>query len=101
MNLYNNSKNNTIKKCIFYLNRLGLKSYRNSEDNLIYNNNFINNLNSAYDEGSNQWDNGIEGNYWSNYKDIDENDDKIWDHIYKIEGGENEDRFPLVCPINN
>jgi len=75
----------------------------------IYQNNLINNLiNNAYDEsnpqiGPNQWDNGIKGNYWSDFDEtgegcIDVDNNGICDSPYYIPGGSGIDRYPLVEP---
>jgi parallel beta-helix repeat protein len=43
-----------------------------SQDNMIYHNNFVNNAKpSEILEGNNIWDNGVEGNYWSDYAGAD------------------------------
>lgn len=99
MDIFNNSYNNTINGCTFYRNKLGLNISYFSNNNLIYQNNFIKNRKPAYDECSNQWDNGTNGNYWSDYKDVDGNSDGIWDHPRSIPGGDNKDRYPLVNPF--
>jgi nitrous oxidase accessory protein len=130
---YNNVFNNSIMK-----NRLGIRIYaycggstnstiyqnniiRNwigihisntdggADDNKIYQNNFIGNLFfNARDWCKNQWDNGINGNYWDNYIGLkfprlfDRNDDGIGGLFYIIcpffKG--NKDRFPLMEPID-
>jgi parallel beta-helix repeat protein len=46
----------------------------------------------------NQWDNGIEGNYWSDNNGIDSNCDGIADEAYIIDEGA-QDRYPLMAPI--
>jgi len=72
-------------------------------NNLVYNNNFFNNLPSnGNDKGINYWDNGhiLGGNYWDDYKGDDLDGDGIGDTPYNVGGGENEDRYPLMEPIN-
>ncbi|MDH5788460.1 MAG: hypothetical protein OEZ40_09245 [Candidatus Bathyarchaeota archaeon] len=72
----------------------------NSSNNIIYHNNFINNTQQVYSENSvNIWDDGYPsgGNYWSDYTDVDLNNDGIWDHPYVIDEN-NKDRYPLVNP---
>jgi len=98
MNVFDKSQNNTIKNCTFYHNKHGLKIHNYSDNNLVYSNNFIKNIKPAYDDCKNRWDNGKTGNYWSDFKDIDENMDEIWDHERPICGGDGVDRFPLVNP---
>ena len=66
----------------------------------------MHNKEQVYDSYSNQWDNGIVGNYWSDYQEKypearDENNDGIWDTLYNISAGINKDRFPLVLPIKS
>jgi len=83
-------------------NRVGvhtiyMMSQGGAEGNLIYNNNFIGNTQNVYNEAvvttavsANFWDNGKEGNYWSDYNGqgsyvIDEN---------------NVDHHPLTSPVD-
>ncbi|MBA7643680.1 hypothetical protein ES703_51412 [subsurface metagenome] len=71
---------------------------RNSSNNLIYHNNFINNENQAYDNRSNQWDNGYPsgGNYWGDYAGEDIDNDGMGDTPYIIPSDNNQDRYPLM-----
>ena len=46
----------------------------------------------------NFWDNGCEGNFWSNYNGTDLNRDGIGDTPYIIEAN-NTDRYPLMSII--
>jgi hypothetical protein len=46
-------------------------------------------------ESLNVWDNGAEGNYWSDYTGVDSNHDGIGDTAHII-GGNNTDRYPLM-----
>jgi len=78
-----------------------------SNCNLIYNN-YFNNSNNAWDNGSNIWNitptfgeniiGGpfIGGNYWSDYIGIDNNGNGFGATAYNITGGTNKDYLPLV-----
>lgn len=67
-----------------------------AEQNLFYNNSFMNNSINAYDSLENKWYlNGI-GNYWDDYDGIDQDDDGIGDEPYKIPGGSNKDIYPRI-----
>jgi hypothetical protein len=71
-------------------------------ENTIYHNNFLENkIGNAYDEGRNKWDKGGRGNYWDDYTGKDEDGDGIGDTPYKIPGGINKDRYPLMNPFVN
>jgi parallel beta-helix repeat protein len=82
----------------------------NSSNNKFFYNNFIESYTQVRSFFSmNIWDDGYPagGNYWSNYKDIDEKSgpnqdlagsDGIWDHPYVIDL-KNKDRYPLVKPL--
>ena len=71
--------------------------------NILYQNNLLNNGESAFDNGHNQWDNGETGNHYSNYDAreqgcIDRNRDGICDTGYSILGGNNVDGLPKASP---
>jgi parallel beta-helix repeat protein len=69
-----------------------------SNTNQIYHNNFINNTLHEYSELSiNSWDNGNEGNYWSEYTGEDTNGDGVGDTPYIIDVN-NKDNYPLMTP---
>lgn len=93
---YCNISNNNIKN-----NLLGINIGSNSNNNSIYNNNFLGNSLHAYDLGNNYWDAGniIGGNYWDNYTGIDENKDDIGDTPYYLSGGYATDQYPLINPF--
>jgi len=48
-----------------------------------------------YPGDANFWDNGVEGNYWSNYTGVDSNYDGIGDSWYNITQ-DNTDHYPLM-----
>jgi len=90
-------------------NEVGISFNQYTSGNIIYHNNLVNNTNSfagesnnACDFGENQWDNGEEGNYWSDFREkypnaVNKREKPwIWDNPYKIQGFDNEDRYPLV-----
>jgi len=73
-----------------------------SLSNTFFHNNFINNTTPIYDVGdpSNIWDNGGEGNHWSNYEarypnaaELDGSG--IWNTPYVLDR-KNKDNYPLV-----
>lgn len=66
-------------------------------NNLFYENDFINNSLHAVDNGTNNiWDNGFIGNYWDNYTGVDANNDNIGDSPYYILGtAGSKDNFPI------
>jgi len=131
VNLTASSANNTIYKNIISSNNIGLSlessghiiyantisenqlgiDISNSNGNIIYHNNFINNKENAKSEQySNAWDNGYPsgGNYWSNYTSVDDKSgsnqdvvgsDSIGDTQYTI-AVNNIDRYPLMQPFN-
>jgi nitrous oxidase accessory protein len=71
-------------------------------NNLLYHNNFINNTKRSVDWnwlGTNYWDNGSEGNYWSDYAGHDWNNDGIGDLPHYLLNGANKDSYPLMAPI--
>ncbi len=62
------SDENEIVENTFFENRIGINLVE-SNDNLIYHNNFVNNSKQAIDDGENLWDWGQlkGGNYWSDH----------------------------------
>ena len=94
----------------------GINNDQYSSNNLIHHNNFINNTEQASAPGwwhmvvfeehwvppaINFWDDGEEGNYWSNYltryPNATEIDSYIWDTPYNISEN-NQDNYPLMEP---
>jgi parallel beta-helix repeat protein len=114
-----NSDNNTIVDCRIVNNSVGVCLCQSS-GNLFYHNSFfdidepvISNFQSPTAPPSgpysiNQWDNGLEGNYWSNYNGTDSfsgpyqnvtGSDGIGDTPYVIDAN-NTDRYPLMGTFN-
>jgi len=90
------SSNNLISDNNAYSNNLyGIYLYYSSNNNTIYHNNFINNTNQVWSDSMNVWDNGKEGNYWSDYTGQDLNGDGIGDTPYVIDEN-NQDNRPLM-----
>jgi nitrous oxidase accessory protein len=80
-------------------------------NNTVYHNNFIKNAQQAVDwnwMGTNKWDNGKEGNYWSDYSGFDWNFDGIGDTPYSLSetvsyyapNTRSTDRYPLMAPFD-
>ncbi len=91
------SKNNSFYyNNIFNNENIGLKINNYSFNNLIYANNFLGNIQNAYDESSNIWFYNEKGNFWDNYNGTDENNDSLGDIPYNISGGNNQDKYPLI-----
>ena len=78
----------------------GINSRFSAYNNSIYHNNFINDTRS-FSECDNIWYNTTlqEGNYWTDYTGIDADGDGIGDVPYNIEGGDNQDLYPLMHPF--
>jgi len=95
---------NTISGNNVYSNKeYGIIFYPGCPNNSVYLNCFGGNKVNAYDEGGNNyWDNGIKGNFWSNYTGLDEDGDGIGDIPYNINGYSGcKDNYPLMkCPIS-
>jgi nitrous oxidase accessory protein NosD len=74
-----------------------------AENNVFYHNTLVNNTkgvgyNWELEGRGNVWDNGEEGNYWSDYNGTDANGDGIGDTPYIIDD-KNIDRYPLISPL--
>jgi parallel beta-helix repeat protein len=90
------SSNNVISNNNAYSNNLyGINLYYSSNNNTIHHNNFINNTDQVWSDSVNVWDNGKEGNYWSDYPRQDLNEDGIGDTPYVIDAN-NQDSRPLM-----
>jgi parallel beta-helix repeat protein len=72
-----------------------------STNNTFYHNNFVvntKNVHFGWVSTPNIWDNGEEGNYWSNYTGADLNGDSISETPYVIDD-KNTDNYPLMSPV--
>jgi hypothetical protein len=67
----------------------------NSQNNDFYRNSFINNTHHVLVYAPTSWDNGAEGNYWSDYNGTDADGDGIGDTAYS---GDVQDKYPLIEP---
>jgi len=96
-NLVSKNGLNTTSGHHVYGIRLSYSNY-----NVIYHNNLIDNYEQASEwmSVSNIWDNGCEGNYWSDYYGVDSDGDGIGDTPYVIDGS-NQDNCPLMNPFWN
>jgi len=110
------SNNNTIVENRICNNSYGICLYH-SDWNIFYHNSFVNNSKNVISDyfspfqnissghfSTNLWDNGFEGNYWSEYKGTDlfhgtlqneEGSDGIGDTPYEIDEN-NTDHYPLM-----
>jgi hypothetical protein len=99
------SSNNSIFENDIANNANGL-FLDHSSYNYICHNNFVNNTKQAYIETTssgyaNFWDNGTEGNYWSDHAGVDLNGDHVGDIPYVIDEN-NQDHYPLMSsPFEN
>ncbi|UCD26647.1 MAG: right-handed parallel beta-helix repeat-containing protein [Candidatus Bathyarchaeota archaeon] len=94
-----NSTNNTIIDNTMIENDVGIQFLDDySNNSVVFYNNLINNSwhqVQSYAVSNNTWDNGFEGNYWSNYTGQDLNADGICDNPYVIDMN-NQDSHPLL-----
>jgi parallel beta-helix repeat protein len=76
--------------------------FESSSNNTLHHNNLINNANQVVVDldYANNWDDGIEGNYWSNYTGVDLNYDGIGDIWHEISEN-NTDHYPLMGPFHS
>jgi nitrous oxidase accessory protein len=82
-----------------------------TDNNTIHHNNFVSNSKQVTDSSPepaanggvhysiSQWDDGKEGNYWSNYVGADANQDGIGDTPYSV-NEKNTDNYPFMNPVS-
>ena len=94
------SRSCIVSMNVFINNEKGMYFCCGSKDNTVFHNTFINNTIWNADDlvGGNNWDNGEEGNYWSDYNGTDDNDDGIGDTPYNLKRN-GLDHYPLMQPI--
>lgn len=101
---YNKILNNSIINnnkglyccCSGYFNSIILNTFKNNTD--------FNAAESIGLRNDNYWSTDYppyNGNYWDNYTGIDKNDDGIGDSPYIVPSNGNEDKYPLMKPVNN
>jgi parallel beta-helix repeat protein len=101
----NGTEGNRITENTISNNNYGLlfvSSWSDSLTNRFYRNNFVDNSMQMYDLRDRYplsfWDDGFEGNYWSDYTGTDRNGDGIGDTPhYTVDGG--QDSHPLIAPL--
>ena len=79
-----------------------LKLGTQAQNNTFYGNTFIGEDELVVADASacgNSWDNGVYGNFWSNYNGTDIWGDGIGDEPYIIDRN-NQDRYPLMKPLS-
>jgi parallel beta-helix repeat protein len=94
--LYSSSNNNTVTGNNASNNQYGIY-LEVSSNNVLFHNDFIDNTNQAFVTAgyTNIWDDGFEGNYWSNYTGVDLDHDGIGDTEHVIDA-DNKDNYPLM-----
>jgi len=91
---FSSSSNEIYKNTITGNNGYGLRTV--SSNNTINQNIFSENIGeNAYDSGLNKWSHNFKGNYWDDYNNYDRDGDGIGDNPYIINGGKNQDMYPL------
>ena len=90
------SSNNSLTENNVVENRISICAIESS-GNHLWHNNFLGNYQAFIDESTNLWDDGYEGNYWSNYNGTDSDGDGIGDTPYIIDDL-NRDNYPLMAP---
>ncbi len=101
--LYLGSSNCIIKSNTIAKNKIGVcleNSFAAPDNDTFYGNNFLNNtIQVAFDSSGfmESWDNGAQGNYWSDYTGTSSANSGVGDSPYPIYGN-NTDHYPLIYP---
>jgi len=91
------SRYNSFTSNIFTNNSVYGIRFSSSQNNIVFHNNFIKNVEpSSNIKSVNSWDNGAEGNYWSDHAGTDANRDGIGDTPYTIDEN-SQDNYPLMA----
>jgi parallel beta-helix repeat protein len=93
---YNNLSGNTISDNLYGIRFFSSHSNRIVDNNLIENSEQVDMINSYQDT----WDNGFEGNFWSNYNGSDTNRDGVGETSHVI-NTDNSDGYPLLGQFSN
>jgi parallel beta-helix repeat protein len=97
--VYGSNRNTVSKNTISESGGPGMYFEESSSNNVIVHNNFVDNWTPVgfWDSSANVWDNGCEGNYWSDYSSNDSDHDGVGDLPYAIDSN-NIDHYPLMSP---
>ena len=95
--ILDNASNNTISANNITNNNLGIFYDGLCNNNTAYHNNFVDNVKQVEVSPGDvdAWDDGVEGNYWSNYTGVDLDHDGIGDSWHEIDEN-NIDHYPLM-----
>jgi parallel beta-helix repeat protein len=94
INLVLYSGSNVLSSNIIFRNSAGINFALYSSNNMAYHNDF-NNTVQAQSSSTNTWDNGYEGNHWSDYMGSDSNGNGLGNVPYFIDMN-NLDNYPLM-----
>ncbi|CAD7772027.1 Periplasmic copper-binding protein (NosD) [Candidatus Methanoperedenaceae archaeon GB50] len=95
---HNRLTHNTVRSSLQYGIWLSSSNNNRIHHNNLINNSLFNNFNAYDRNGTNEWDSGAEGNYYSDYTGTDPDGDGIGKDPYPIPGGKSVDRYPLMEP---